>query len=414
MLLSVYYFVDIMKCELLEIKNGEIREICNGFMIARLRNDILLIESGTFKKVLGNIFKKETTGKQLESLADIASKENLISTQNLEINSLQNEILKLKEEHEKQLASLEGKCSVLTKRLENYTSGMDDELDVVRDRYRKHISKLEDDRMRVIDKRDEYKNKLDKTNEVLKQTEKEKEEITVEYMSYTKDTDEKKAYIRKQRNEYKNLLEQKQQELEKLKLSYLTKKEEPSDYLMELSKITSLESIVEKIFFEIPDLTERQAITLLREVKSPGDDKRRWRATTICNRVSTYLKRRCEIKQRIKKPPYNINHETNRWGESVLHDQHTQNVYNSFHVYLTKTGVKGLANVLSERSFEVLTAKEMHNLILSTLSKMGIRVGKHTYRGYLLHSLLSNRLIRSGKGNSFRYTIKEDKGTPQV
>lgn len=313
-----------------------------------------------------------------------------------------------KDEQEKQLASLEGKCSVLTKRLENYTSGIDDELEVVRDRYRKHISKLEDDCIKFIDERNEYKNKLNKTNEVLKQTEKEKKI----YISYLKATERKKAYIRKQRNEYKNLLEQKQQEMrkDKKKLEELeklkSKKAEPSDYLTELSRVTgSLEIIVEKIFFESPDLTEKQAIILLRKVKSPSDNKKRWRATTIRNRVDTYLRKHDKIEQRIIKPPYNINHETNRWGESVLHDQHTQNIYNSFHVYLTKIGLKGLINVLNKRSSEVLTAEEMHNLILSTLHKLGIKIGKHTYRGYLLYFILNNKVIRSGKNNTFRYTI---------
>ena len=402
-----------MKCELLEIKNGEIREICDGFIIARIRNDILLIESGTFKKFLSYIFKKETTGKQIDYLADIALKEKLISTQDLEIDSLQKEILQLKEEQEKQLSSLDGKCSVLTKRLENYASGVDDELEVVRDRYGKHISKLEDDHIKAIDERNEYRNKLNKTNEVLKQTEKEKEI----YISYVEAAERKKTYIRKQRNEYKNLVDEmikdkkNLEKLEKLK----SKKAEPSDYLMELGKITGrLEIIVEKIFFESPDLTDKQAITLLRKVTSPVDNKRRWRAATIRNRVETYLKRRGEIKQHIKKTPYNINHETNRWGESILHDPHTKNVYNSYHVYLTKIGAKGFANVLSERGSEVLTAKEMHNLILSTLSKIGVRVSKHTYRGYLLHSMLSNRLMCSGKGNLIRYTIKKDKDVPQV
>lgn len=312
-----------------------------------------------------------------------------------------------KDEQEKQLAALEGKCSVLTKRLENYTSGIDDELEVVRDRYRKHISKLEDDCIKFIDERNEYKNKLNKTNEVLKQTEKEKEI----YISYLKATERKKVYIRKQRNEYKNLLEQKQQEMrkDKKKLEELeklkSKKADPSDYLTELSRVTgSLEIIVEKIFFESPYLTEKQAIILLRKVKNPIG-KRRWRAATIRNRVDTYLKKHDKIERRIIKPPYNINHETNKWGESILHDQHTQNIYNSFRVYLTKIGLKGLTNVLNKRSFDVLTAEEMHNLILSTLHKLGIKIGKHTYRGYLLYFILNNKVIRSGKNNTFRYTI---------
>jgi len=286
-----------MKCDLLEIKNGEIRKICTGLMIARLGNDILLIESGTFKKSLGNIFKKERNSEQLESLVDVASKENLISEQELEINLLQKKISQLKDEHEKQIASLKGKCSVLTKRLENYTSGVDDELEVVRDRYGKHISKLEDDHIKAIDERNEYKNKLNKTNEVLKQTEKEKEL----YISYLEAAEGKKTYIRKQRNEYKNLLEQKQQELESLK----SKKAEPSDYLRELDEIPgSLESIVKKIFFESPDLTEEQAIILLKKVKSSFNNKRRWRSSTIHNRIDTYLKKQSKIVEKDKNKTY--------------------------------------------------------------------------------------------------------------
>jgi len=206
-----------------------------------------------------------------------------------------------KDEQEKQLAPLDGKCPVLTKRLQDYTSGMDDELGVVRDRYGKHISKLEDDYIKAIDERNDYKNKLNETNKILQQTEKEKEELEQQYRTHIKTSEGVRARIRKQRNEYKDLLEQKQQELikDKKKLKELeklkSKKAEPSDYLMELSKITSLETIVKKIFSESPDLTEKQAILLLKKVKSPVDNKGRWRVSTIRDRVGNYLKKRSGI-----------------------------------------------------------------------------------------------------------------------
>ena len=397
-----------MKCELFDIKNGEIYEICTGLMIARIGNDILLIESGTFKKSLGNIFKKERNGEQLESLVDVASKENLIYEQKREINSLQKETSQLKDEHEKQQASLEGKCSVLTKRLEDCTSGIAD-LEGVKYRYKAHISKLEDDHIKAIDERNECRNKLDKRSEILQQTKKENEKLTGQYELYIKATEEKKAFLRKQRDEYINLVDEMIKDKKNLEKSerLKSKKIEPSSYLLELEKTKgSLESIVEKIFLESPDMTDKQAITLLKRVKSSVNNKKRWHVSTINNRVDTYLKKQNEIKQRIKKPQYDINHKTNRRGESILHNQHTQNIYNNYHVYLTKTGIIALAYVLNERCSEVLTAKDMHDLIHSTLSKNGIKAGKHTYRGYLLYFVLSNRLISSGKGNSFQYTIK--------
>jgi len=408
-----------MKCELFKIKNGEICETCNGFFIAKINDDIILIKSGTFKKFSPlNIFKKETTCNQQESPDNIEPEENLISAQeSLEIiNSLQKEMLQLKEEHKNQIVALKEECSESAKQLNDYTSDIAG-LEIARDRLSAHISKLEDDHIKAIGERNECRNKLDETTEILQRTEKEKKELEQQYALYSKRAEEKRSIIRKQRDEYKDLIDEmikdkkNLEKMEKLK----SKKTEPPDNLLELENIKgSLESIVEEIFLESPDMTNKQAIALLKKVKSPVNNKKRWRASTIQNRVNNYLKKRDEIKQHIKKPPYNINHKTNRWGESILHDQHTQDIYNKYHVYLTIVGVKALTNVLSERCSEVLTARSMHDLILSTLSKKGIKVGKHTYRGYLLYFVLSKRLISSGKGNSFKYTIMDFKNEIEI